>query len=198
MKFYNGEPVKVPVRKAMFIWGCILVGICLIYVILALTLFFSAESVGNSDGASASVISGGVGVILLIPFVPGLVLFIIGLSKMTKDIKKNKIIASTDINEWRSQHNQYSPVFSVVCAKCGGLIEYDIDGIDGTRLWYREGYVVCPRCNNVIRHSAGKDAQNFGAPDPAPAQTPVKYCSACGNKLSPTDAFCSSCGKKLS
>ncbi len=185
MKFYNGQVCKKPFRKGLIVAGSILLGVSLLLLLLALLIYFTADD-KEAIGAFVvfSVFSG-------ILFIPGLILFIIGIVKRANDSKELKRMQSADYETWKNKRleDPLDPLFSVKCSRCGGLIEYDLKGLDGKRYWYPNGFVICPNCRAIMRHDAAKNCANK-----QPSGTPL-FCSNCGGALEPGAHFCSHCGK---
>ena len=145
MKLYNGQVCKTAVRKAPFVLGI---------VFLSISIFFILASVLTDDSESRiAFLSFGI-----IFSIPGLVLFIIGVIKIAKNAKKNQQMLDVDCDAWRAEriNDPGNPLFRIHCNHCNGLIEYDLRGIDGTRPWFPNGYVVCPNCRAIMRHDATK------------------------------------------
>ena len=151
MKFLNGQVCKKPYRKVLLILGSILSGVG----VLVFFMFFAGSDWGDSkDLLAVAIVYGGM------LMIPGIILLTIGLVKRAKNIREYQEMLNMNYEAWRSEHlnNPNDPLFSVNCNRCGGLIEYDFKGIDGTRAWFPNGYIVCPKCNAIMRHNANKQA----------------------------------------
>ena len=151
MKFLNGQVCKKPYRKVLLILGSILSGVG----VLVFFAFFAGSDWGDSkDQLAVGIVYGGM------LMIPGIILLTIGLVKRAKNIREYQEMLNMSYEAWRSEHlnNPNDPLFSVNCNRCGGLIEYDLKGIDGTRAWFPNGYIVCPKCNAIMRHNANKQA----------------------------------------
>ena len=184
MKYLNGQVCKKPYRKIMLVVGIVLLGISLLLSVPAISTAINGDWEAFSPFLVFSVIC----------FTPGLVLFIIGVVKKAKISKAYRNMLNVDYETWRAEHlsNPRDPLFSVHCSRCNGLIEYDLKGIDGTRAWFPDGYVVCPKCNTTMRHNAAR------AVVPAQPQSPApRTCPHCGGVLPPNAHFCSKCGNKV-
>lgn len=190
MKFFNGKACKRPYRKTPLVIGIVLLSVSLATFFLFFSVTLDSESTTDSsvDPLMAGFISS------CTFFIPGLILFIIGMTKKIKNSNEYKKAQSVDYEAWRAEHlnNPNDPLFSVNCTRCNGLIEYDFRGIDGTRFWYSNGFVVCPQCNTIMRHNA----KTTNAAQQQTSPPSAHYCLYCGAALPPNSNFCVNCGNK--
>lgn len=147
MKFLNGQVYRKPVRKTLLVFGIVLISVSLLFLTLAL-------SVMDGEGRIAMLMFFGC------VFIPGLVLLIIGLTRITANAKEFKKLQNVDYDAWKTArlNDPEHPLFRVNCNRCNGVIEYDFRGIDGTRPWFPNGYVICPKCRAIMRHDANRAA----------------------------------------
>lgn len=148
MKFVNGQVYKRPYRKIQLVIGIILLSVSL----FILLLFFPAIFSGNTKNGMWIAM-------LVFPgffFVPGSILLTIGIVRKVNISREYKKMLNVDYDSWKNEHlnNPQDPLFCVKCNHCGSVIEYDFSGIDGTRFWYSNGFVICPKCRAIIRHNA--------------------------------------------
>lgn len=102
--------------------------------------------------------------------------------------------------EWKS-----GLTYRQTCSKCKTVINYTDDILD-FRPWYADGFIYCPNCHEVLRHSEGYAINNpsisYSTPDSAAPTSSEDnsslpaFCSQCGNKFAENDRFCSKCGNK--
>ena len=151
MKFTNGQLSRKPVRKIMLVFGIVLLGISLPLLLASIAM----------DGSERFPMLA----FFAFCFTPGLVFLIIGITKISANKKEYQKQLSVDYETWKNARisDPSHPLYRVICNRCGAVIEYDFAGIDGQRAWFPNGYVMCPKCNAVMRHDAVKATVH---PDP--------------------------------
>lgn len=155
MKYLNGQVYPKPIAKTMLVIAIVLFCVA---ALIALLVFSLSDWELDSKTIYPGIIMPG------FCLVPGLVLLFIWISKKSANTKEYRRMQSVDYAAWKAErlNDPQNPLFSVNCNRCGGLIEYDRRGIDGTRAWFPNGYVVCPNCRAIMRHRANTQPQNAG------------------------------------
>lgn len=145
MKFLNGQVYPKPVRKTLLVIGIVLTAISLPLLITAIAVMDGEDRISML-------------VFFAFCFTPGLVLLIIGISKIAANKKEFRKMQNVDYEAWKTArlNDPAHPLFRVNCNRCGGVIEYDFTGIDGKRAWFPNGYIVCPKCRAIMRHDAAR------------------------------------------
>ena len=96
--------------------------------------------------------------------------------------------------EWKS-----GLTYRQTCSKCKTIITYTDDILD-FRPWYADGFIYCPNCQEVLRHSEGyainSPAMSYSAPGEGDIASSSAFCTQCGKKFAENDRFCSQCGTK--
>lgn len=181
MKFYNGQFCKKPFSKRLLVFGIVLLSVSLLMLLILLPIILNSDDPMDIFGPFA---------FFGVCFIPGLVLLIIAIVKIRAISKKNREMLTVDYREWREKHlnDPSDPLYSVNCNRCHGLIEYDYQGIDGTRAWFPNGYVICPNCNTIMRHDAIKAAVLPQQP------ASLRVCTRCGAALPENTSVCPACG----
>ena len=149
MKYFNGQVYRKPCSKAMPVIGAVLIG-------LAVSIFLIVLSVNDAKLDGDSLYAG-----IFLPgifLVPGVILLVLGLIKVTDNKKEYQRMLKVDYEKWRTYrlNDPKNPLFRVNCYRCNGVLEYDRPGLDGTRMWFPDGFVVCPNCGAIIRHDPKK------------------------------------------
>ena len=166
MKYYNGQVYRKPCSKAMLVFGIIMIA-------LAVLIFLLVLIITGAKYTAESLMTG-----IFIPgifLVPGCVLLILGLVKITDNKKEYQRMLNVDYEKWRTYrlNDPKNPLFRINCYRCNGVLEYDRQGLDGTRMWFPDGFVICPKCGAIIRHDAKKYRCEATPQEPEPEQEPV-------------------------
>ncbi len=158
MRYVYGKEIVKPVPASAIVkivFGSILAGFMLMFVFMAIIVNLASP---DSDPTYNSFASPLATILSLLPaflaLTPGsLLLLIFGI----KGASKARRTTPQHNPETIRQINPINPFFTVSCEHCGTRFAYQRSDL-GYRVWYPNGYVRCPLCDNANRHNALQNA----------------------------------------